>query len=72
MTGLVEQILVFVIVELARRQDLAGQGGAGAIAAQNGAFEFAARDTALDDDLAVVAARRFRERARSSSRFCAF
>ena len=39
---LVEQVLVFVVVEFARRQDFARDGGDGLVVAQHGAFEFAA------------------------------
>ena len=68
----VEQVLVFVIVELARGQDLAGHRGNRRFVAEHRALELAAGDAALDDDLAVVAGGAARAAASSSARSCAF
>ena len=51
--GRVEEILVLVIVELARGQNLARRGGLRLVIAQHRAFDFGAGDGAFDDDLGI-------------------
>jgi hypothetical protein len=53
--GRVEQVLVFVVVELAGGEDFAGDRGAGVfVVAEDGAFEFAADDGAFDENFPIV------------------
>src|SRR6185437_6339740 len=55
----IEKVLVFVVVKLARRKNLAGNGGNRFVVAHHRAFKFTAHNAALDNDFAVELRREF-------------
>jgi hypothetical protein len=54
-----EQVLVFVIVELARRKNFARNGRHRVVVTEHGTFELAPRDAALDQNFAIELSREF-------------